>query len=68
MTVGHLLFAGALTVYMALAAVIEERDLVSHFGHQYEDYRRRVPMFVPRLKPLTVSAFGTSEQGTSVAP
>ena len=56
MTGGHLLFAAVLTVYMALAAVVEERDLVSHFGPQYEDYRRRVPMFVPRLKPLAVDA------------
>jgi protein-S-isoprenylcysteine O-methyltransferase Ste14 len=50
MTVGHLLFAGSLTVYMALAAVVEERDLVAYFGRQYEDYRRRVPMFVPRVR------------------
>jgi protein-S-isoprenylcysteine O-methyltransferase Ste14 len=56
MTVGHLLFAGVLTVYMALAAVIEERDLVAHFGHQYQQYRQHVPMFVPRLRPLAVSA------------
>jgi steroid 5-alpha reductase family enzyme len=48
MTVGHLLFAGVLTAYMGLAALIEERDLVAHFGRQYEEYRRRVPMFVPR--------------------
>src|SRR6188508_3557779 len=48
MTIGHLLFAGMLTTYMALAALVEERDLVAHFGEQYEDYRRRVPMFVPR--------------------
>ena len=49
MTVGHLLFAGSLTAYMMLAAIVEERDLVAHFGQLYEDYRRRVPMFVPRL-------------------
>jgi protein-S-isoprenylcysteine O-methyltransferase Ste14 len=49
MTAGHLLFAGVLTGYMALAAVVEERDLVAHFGQQYEDYRERVPMFVPSL-------------------
>ena len=48
MTVGHLLFAGGLTVYMALAARVEERDLIGAFGEKYEDYRRRVPMFVPR--------------------
>ncbi len=50
MTVGHLLFAGVLTGYMGLAAIIEERDLVAHFGRQYLDYRRRVPMFVPRFR------------------
>jgi protein-S-isoprenylcysteine O-methyltransferase Ste14 len=49
MTWGHLLFAAVLTGYMALAAVIEERDLIAHFGNQYREYRRRVPMFVPRL-------------------
>jgi methanethiol S-methyltransferase len=48
MSVGHLLFAGVMTLYMGLAALIEERDLVAHFGRQYEEYRRRVPMFVPR--------------------
>ena len=48
MTAGHLLFALVLTGYMAGAALIEERDLIAHFGRQYEDYRRRVPMFVPR--------------------
>ncbi len=47
MTVGHLLFAAVLTVYMGLAAQVEERDLVAHFGRLYEEYRRRVPMFVP---------------------
>ena len=49
MTVGHLLFAVVLTGYMGLAAMVEERDLVDYFGRQYEQYRRRVPMFVPRL-------------------
>jgi protein-S-isoprenylcysteine O-methyltransferase Ste14 len=48
MTVGHLLFASVLTAYMALAAIVEERDLIAHFGRHYENYRRRVPMFLPR--------------------
>lgn len=50
MTAGHLLFAAVMTGYMALAAIIEERDLIAHFGQHYMDYRRRVPMFVPRLR------------------
>jgi len=50
MTVGHMLFAGVMTVYMALAAVVEERDLIAHFGQHYLEYRRRAPMFIPRLR------------------
>jgi len=52
MSMGHLLLAGAMTAYMALAAIVEERDLVAHFGHVYENYRRHVPMFIPRVRAL----------------
>jgi methanethiol S-methyltransferase len=48
MTAGHLLFAAFLTGYMVLAALIEERDLIAHFGAHYTEYRRHVPMFIPR--------------------
>lgn len=47
MTLGHLLLAAGLTGYMLVAVIFEERDLVAHFGRAYEDYRRRVPMFLP---------------------
>ena len=53
MTVGHALFALALTGYMVVATVFEERDLVGHFGETYEEYRRRVPRFFPRLTRCT---------------
>lgn len=46
MTAGHLLLAVGMTAYMLLAVVFEERDLVAHFGHEYKEYQRRVPMFV----------------------
>lgn len=49
MTVGHLLYAVCLTAYMVVAALIEERDLIAHFGRQYLDYCRTVPRYVPRL-------------------
>ena len=55
MTAGHLLLAAALTGYMLVAVIFEERDLVAHFGHAYEDYRRKVPMFLP-LPRLTTPA------------
>jgi methanethiol S-methyltransferase len=47
MTAGHLALAAALTGYMLVAVLFEERDLVAHFGRPYEEYRRRVPAFVP---------------------
>lgn len=64
MTVGHLLFAGVLTSYMIAAAVIEERDLVAHFGRQYAEYRRRVPMFIPKFG---VPADGASTPSSAYA-
>jgi protein-S-isoprenylcysteine O-methyltransferase Ste14 len=68
MTAGHLLFAGVLTAYMAIAAVVEERDLVSHFGHHYEAYRKHVPMFVPSLKASVRSQSKPAVKEQAVAP
>jgi protein-S-isoprenylcysteine O-methyltransferase Ste14 len=49
MTYGHALFAAVLTAYMAIAALIEERDLVAHFGDLYKNYMRHVPRYIPRV-------------------
>ena len=48
MTAGHLLFALSTTGYVLLAIRLEERDLVAALGAQYRDYRRNVPMLIPR--------------------
>jgi steroid 5-alpha reductase family enzyme len=47
MTATHLVFAGALTAYILAAIRWEERDLVDAHP-EYADYRRRVPMLIPR--------------------
>jgi protein-S-isoprenylcysteine O-methyltransferase Ste14 len=47
MTLAHLVFALATSVYILLAIQFEEHDMVREFGDTYEEYRRRVPMLVP---------------------
>jgi protein-S-isoprenylcysteine O-methyltransferase Ste14 len=49
MTVGHLLLAAGMTVYILIAIRHEERDLVGLFGTTYEDYRRRAGMLIPKF-------------------
>ena len=49
MTVGHLLFAAGMSVYIIVAVRHEERDLARALGADYVEYCRRVPKFVPRL-------------------
>lgn len=49
LTVGHLVFALGLTIYILAGLRLEERDLIRTFGDRYRTYRSRVPMLVPRL-------------------
>jgi protein-S-isoprenylcysteine O-methyltransferase Ste14 len=51
MTMGHLLLAGGMSLYMLIAIEFEERDLVGVFGKDYEEYRARVGKLTPRLRP-----------------
>lgn len=57
-TIGWALFANYVGVYVLIPVTIvglwmiasmEERELVRRFGDEYVEYRRRVPMFIPRL-------------------
>lgn len=49
MTAGHLLFAVMMSAYILVGVRLEERGLVAEFGASYEQYRRNVPMLMPRL-------------------
>jgi methanethiol S-methyltransferase len=43
----HLFFAVMTTAYILVAIRLEERDLVDSLGHDYTNYRARVPMLIP---------------------
>ncbi|BBZ37852.1 methanethiol S-methyltransferase [Mycobacterium conspicuum] len=58
MTAGHLLFAAGMTTYILIAVHFEERDLVAALGDQYRDYRREVPMLLPRPRGGAPKAAG----------
>jgi protein-S-isoprenylcysteine O-methyltransferase Ste14 len=49
MSYGHLLLAAGMSVYMLIAIGYEEKDLISYFGRDYEDYRSRVGMLIPGI-------------------
>ena len=61
MTVGHLLFAAVMSVYILIAIRFEERDLIATFGERYGRYREQVPMLIPRLGLRHLGASGTHD-------
>jgi protein-S-isoprenylcysteine O-methyltransferase Ste14 len=64
MTVAHLVFAVMTTAYILIAIRLEERDLVSVFGGEYVEYRRRTPMLIPGIG---ASGSGKLASGTAAS-
>jgi len=50
LTVGHALFASAMTAYILIAIRYEERDLAAALGEPYRRWRAATPLFVPRAR------------------
>ena len=50
MSLGHLIFASAMTIYIVIGVWHEERDLIAEFGERYLSYREQVGMFWPRRR------------------
>jgi len=57
--IGYALIANYLAAYLAVAlwvpgihliAILEEKELRAHFGNAYDEYCRKVPRFVPKLR------------------
>jgi protein-S-isoprenylcysteine O-methyltransferase Ste14 len=56
LTADRLLFNVLWTIWIITGTVLEERDLVDHFGDNYIKYQKEVPMLLPyRLIPLRKS-------------
>ena len=60
MTVTHLFFAIVTTTYILVAIQWEEKDLVDEHGEKYLNYRRRVPMLIPRAKKTLATVQGAA--------
>ena len=49
-TVNSFIVYAALTIYVLIGIVFEERKLLREFGQEYADYKSITPMLLPRLK------------------
>ena len=62
MTVGHLLFAIAMSTYILIGVYHEEKDLVSTFGDRYKNYMKTTAKFFPVINKKSVNS-GTLTTG-----
>ena len=68
MTVTHLFFATATTLYILLAIQFEEKDLIQAHGDQYRRYKMRVPMILPlRLGKTGARTLPASQKAKSAS-
>lgn len=49
MTVGHLIFAIGMSIYILIGVYHEEKDLVKLFGTRYSNYRMQTARFFPNI-------------------
>lgn len=50
MTLGHVVFATSMTVYLLIGIRFEEKKLVQELGTQYQVYQQSVPALVPSIR------------------
>ena len=53
-TVGHLLWSVMFTIYVLIAVPLyEEPDLIKQIGHEYTEYMKTTPAYIPSIPNLT---------------
>ena len=67
MTLSHLLFAGAMTVYIFIGIQFEERTLAKELGAEYQAYRAQTPMLLPVPRNAGRMAGETGASGMTLA-
>ncbi len=45
-----LIYTPILMIIIYIIAQKEEKELINEFGEEYEEYRKKVPMFIPRIR------------------
>lgn len=50
MTVGHFVLSAGMTLYIFVGVYFEEKAMIRRFGDDYQNYKERVPKFIPFLK------------------
>lgn len=58
MTLGHMVFALTMTIYILVGIRFEERSLLESFGDDYRRYQQQVPMLIPSLRHLKLVRTG----------
>ncbi|HKI90487.1 MAG TPA: isoprenylcysteine carboxylmethyltransferase family protein [Draconibacterium sp.] len=53
MTIGHLVFSAAMTIYILIGIYHEEKDLVRFHGNSYQRYREEIPKIIPFTSPIS---------------
>jgi protein-S-isoprenylcysteine O-methyltransferase Ste14 len=56
MTVSHLLFATAMSIYILIGVYHEEKDLVRIFGDRYRSYIKTTAKFFPVVKKQSANS------------
>lgn len=67
MTAAHFVFAVMTTAYILIAIQLEERDLMNKHGRAYMQWRKKTPMFIPKLTTKKVTETPATQTDATTA-